>query len=292
MEVKVTLQMFGGDWTEEKLRRVQKYLKAYNSALKNTSFTREYIDAFAGTGYRELKQSNSAGNLLLPELAEDECQDFRDGSANLALKIEPPFHKFTFIEQKRAKFDELCKLKEHYPSREIVTLQGDANEHIQKLCHEPWNARRAVLFLDPYCMQVSWETIRMIASTQAIDMWLLFPLGIAVNRLMKSDGNLDLSIRQSLDTLFGESSWFENFYKIETAKNLFGQDQSTFYKVNLKSMERYFINRLCSIFPGVAENPLELRNSKNVPLYLLCFAAGNPIGAPIAKKIAQHILKN
>ena len=95
--------MFGGDWTEEKLRRVEKYLKAYNVALKNQPFTREYIDAFAGTGYREVKQSDSKAGLLLPELVEEDCEYFVDGSARIALKVKPPFHKFTFIERKLAK---------------------------------------------------------------------------------------------------------------------------------------------------------------------------------------------
>jgi three-Cys-motif partner protein len=148
----VSLQVFGGDWTEEKLRRVQKYLRAYNVALKKQPFTREYIDAFAGTGYREVKQIGSQPGLLLPELVEEECQDFLDGSATRALKIEPPFDKFTFIERKPSKFDELCKLKERHPDREIVTLQGDANEHIRELCRTPWDYRRAVLFLDPFGM--------------------------------------------------------------------------------------------------------------------------------------------
>jgi hypothetical protein len=35
-----------------------------------------------------------------------------------------------------------------------------------------------------------------------------------------------------------------------------------------------------------------LLNSRNVPLYLLCFASANPKGAPIALKIARHLLKN
>ena len=34
-----------------------------------------------------------------------------------------------------------------------------------------------------------------------------------------------------------------------------------------------------------------LKNRANCPLYLLCFAAGNPKGAPIAVGIANHILK-
>ena len=91
--------------------------------------------------------------------------------------------------------------------------------------------------------------------------------------------------------LFGEPSWFDAFYKTETFTDLFGQEQRSTYKVDFRSMEHYFIERLRSIFPGVAENPLQLQNSKKVPLYLLCFAAGNPKGAPIAVKIAQNILK-
>jgi hypothetical protein len=46
------------------------------------------------------------------------------------------------------------------------------------------------------------------------------------------------------------------------------------------------------VFEGVARNPLLLVNSKNTPLYLLCFAAANKKGAKTAIKIAQDILKN
>jgi hypothetical protein len=51
------------------------------------------------------------------------------------------------------------------------------------------------------------------------------------------------------------------------------------------------VKRLKTIFTHVAENPLPLLNSSNCPLYLLCFAAGNLKGGPIAKRIAEHILK-
>jgi len=50
------------------------------------------------------------------------------------------------------------------------------------------------------------------------------------------------------------------------------------------------VDRLKTVFTKVAEKPLPLLNSKHVPLYLLCFAAGNPKGAPTAVKIAQNIL--
>jgi hypothetical protein len=48
---------------------------------------------------------------------------------------------------------------------------------------------------------------------------------------------------------------------------------------------------LKSIFAGVSDTPGVLRNSANCPLYLLCFAAGSVKGAPIALKIANHLLK-
>lgn len=54
---------------------------------------------------------------------------------------------------------------------------------------------------------------------------------------------------------------------------------------------RYFVKRLKTVFKGVAEQPLVLTNSAGCPLYLFCFAAGNPKGAKIAVKIADHILK-
>ena len=54
---------------------------------------------------------------------------------------------------------------------------------------------------------------------------------------------------------------------------------------------RYFNDRLKSVFAGVADEPGVLRNSANNPLYLLCFAAATSKGAPIALKIANHLLK-
>ena len=38
----------------------------------------------------------------------------------------------------------------------------------------------------------------------------------------------------------------------------------------------YWVTRLRSVVAAVADNPLTLRNSRNVPIYLLSFAAANP----------------
>ena len=49
--------------------------------------------------------------------------------------------------------------------------------------HPIGEKNRAVVFLDPYGAQVDWSTIRDIGETKTIDLWVLFPLGQAVNRM-------------------------------------------------------------------------------------------------------------
>jgi three-Cys-motif partner protein len=163
-------QTFGGDWTEEKLERVRQYLIGYSKALKNTPFKTAYIDAFAGTGYRTSISSKDSESLLFPEMDR-----FLDGSARIALKVEPRFHKYIFIERNPKRFVELEKLKDEFPAlaNDIKLENADANSYLKGLCEGPsWKNHRAVLFLDPFGMQVTWDTMKSIAKTQAIDLWI------------------------------------------------------------------------------------------------------------------------
>ena len=148
------------------------------------------------------------------------------------------------------------------------------------------------MFLDPYGMQVNWETIKAIANTKAIDLWYLFPLGIGVNRLLKKDaGKMPASWEIKLDNIFGTNEWKDAFYDEKQRSTLFGNETKIVKDTDFVKISKFIVERLKSIFAGVAENPLLLRNSKNNPLYLLCFASGNPRGAITAIKIAQDILK-
>jgi three-Cys-motif partner protein len=289
---------FGGDWTSTKLAVLAKYLTAYTTALKDKPsaerpFRKAYIDAFAGTGYRSAQSEQDASkNLPFPDLAESAPQELLDGSARLALRTQPRFDRYVFIERDAARCAELESLKSEFPelAADIRVEQGEANEEIRKICEKDWRSHRAVLFLDPYGMQVEWQTIEAIASTKAIDLWLLFPLGIGVARLLTRSGDIPAGWRTRLDKLLGTKNWYEEFYRVEHEPTLFGTDEERVVKATNDTIGRYFNDRLKSVFAGVAE-PGVLRNSSNCPLYLLCFAAGNEAGAPIALKIANHLLK-
>jgi len=287
-------QRFGGNWTAEKLERVGKYLFAYARIMNRQRFRFAYIDAFAGTGYNTPKVNREDTAPLFPELVTAETAEFFDGSARIALKVEPRFTKYIFIEKDPKRFPELNKLKEDFPAlaNDIVLVNADANAYLKDVCvNRRWDRNRAVLFLDPFGMQVTWDTMKAIARTQAIDLWILFPLGVAVNRLLRRDAKISEGWQRRLDEFFGTKAWRDVFYEATTELGLFGAEAKMEKIADFKAIGDSFVDRLRTLFAGVANNPLTLHNSANTPLYLLCFAAGNAKGAKTAVKIAQDILK-
>ena len=219
---------------------------------------------------------------------------FLDGSARIALQVEPRFHKYIFIEKDPNRFAELQKLKEEFPhlAEDIKLENKDANSFLKGLCQGPsWKNHRAVLFLDPFGMQVTWDTIEAIGQTQAIDLWLLFPLGVAVNRILTKSGRISPTWRNKLDEMFGASDWYDVFYRKSKTQNLFGEEEVTEKIGDFDSISQYFVNRLNTVFAGVAPNPLPLYNSRKNPIFVLCFAVGNPKGKYPALRIARHILE-
>lgn len=274
-------QEFGGPWTEEKLECVSKYLHSYTQIMKERQYHFTYIDAFAGTGYRELKNSEDI-----------EIPSFLAGSARKALEVRPPFKEYIFIEEEKNSYIELKNLTNEFPNHNIECINANANQYLTNLCRErEWRSNRALVFLDPYGMQVEWRTIESIAKTQAIDLWLLFPIGMGVNRLLRNDGKIQPSERETLDQFFGRDDWFDEFYQLARQGSLFNEKDGLEKRDSiLMEIEQYFLKCLESVFSTVADNPLPLRNSKNSLMYLLCFAAGNP-NAPKALKIAQEILE-
>ena len=288
---------FGGDWTNDKLARVRKYLQAYTIIFDRNPRAQKlrtvYVDAFAGTGYRS-PHSECVDSLFLPELGDAENQAFLKGSAHIALEIKPPFKEYLFIECDPDHCRELQCLKSEFPklAERITIKEEDANTYLTQWCRDTdWRRTRAVVFLDPYGMQIEWPLMESIAKTKAVDLWILFPLGVAVNRMLTKSAPPPEEWAKALTRIFGTDDWKDTFYPRRKLLTLFGEEETQTKDADFSAISSYFVSRLKSIFTAVAPNPLPLMNSKNNPLYLLCFASGNPKGAPTALKIAQHILK-
>lgn len=291
--------VFGGDWTGEKLERVRKYLQAYTTIFHTNEraryFTTYFVDAFAGTGER--MDSNIPGLSETPLLDVESDPEFlglQKGSSRIALEVEPGFDRYLFIEHSRKRVTELERLKDLYPSRAngVQIERGDANMVLTTWCQQTdWQRHRAVVFLDPYGMQVNWSTIEAIAATKAIDLWMLFPIGQAVNRLLINRKLPPEGWANALTRTFGEDAWRHRFYKKSVQQSLFGEEEYETKIADFEDIEAYFLERLGSVFESVAKNPLLLCNSRGTPIYLLCFAVGNEKGAPTAVRMAQDILR-
>lgn len=292
-----SVHQFGGPWTTQKLEVVGEYLNLYTRALRNQPFSRWYIDAYAGTGTR--LPSRSASEALSADVLPFEEHDLGDatalfdGSARVALKTIPPFDRFVFIEQEPARCQKLETLRQEFPSlsARIRIVQADANETLQSLHGWDNQSNRAVVFLDPYGMDVEWKTIQAIARTRAIDLWVLIPLGMGLVRLLPHDGEIPAGWARRLDRFLGTEEWRRDLYEVKQERNLFGEVETTVSRARIDRIGRYVNDRLKLEFTGVAEAPGILRNSQGTPLYLLCFAASNPKGAKVALRIASHLLK-
>jgi three-Cys-motif partner protein len=264
---------FGGAWTERKLFVVRRYLEMYAQALKNQAFQRVYIDAFAGTGDRTDKRRESLPLLDLPDF-----DAVAKGSARIALEVDPPFHRYVLIERASRRASELSELVSEFPGRKIEIINDDANDAIMALCKEiNWRGSRGVVFLDPYGLQVTWDTLKAIASTEALDVWVLFPSGMGLNRLLTKSGDIPQEWQETLDRSLGTNDWREAFYRNEEAPDLFEGSRSTTVKdANPMKLEKFYLDRLRTIFPIVMKNSVRLTNSKDQTMYLLCFVSANP----------------
>jgi three-Cys-motif partner protein len=152
-----------------------------------------------------------------------------------------------------------------------------------------WKRWRAVVVLDPFAMDVGWDTIAALAETQGVDLWWLFPCG-AFNRLLTKGGKPPQPWRDALNKICGTEEWEQRFYRTQLCQGLFGpmeieQKVSGFSEINL-----FLRERLKTVFIGVAKQPLCLVNSNNTPIFMLFFAASNPRAAATATGIANWII--
>lgn len=111
---------------------------------------------------RRVREADVApGHLLFPDLAEPAPQQLLDGSARLALRVQPRFDRYIFIERDAERCRELEALKTEFTelAPSISVEQGDANDVIQAICAKRWGGHRAVLFLEERVVKATNETI-------------------------------------------------------------------------------------------------------------------------------------
>ncbi|OHD74922.1 MAG: hypothetical protein A2177_11155 [Spirochaetes bacterium RBG_13_68_11] len=104
--------------------------------------------------------------------------------------------------------------------------------------------------------------VEAIASTKAIDLWYLFPIGIGVNRMLTSGHHPSEAFSDRLDVVLGTDAWRSAFYRSSRETGLFGDEHVVHKDTDFDRIKDFFLEHLRRLFPGAADNPLILRNSR------------------------------
>ena len=137
-------------------------------------------------------------------------------------------------------------------------------------------------------MQVEWRSIESLRSLP-IDMWILVPTGLGVNRLLKNDGEISDAWLERLEKFLGltREEIEKKFYKKGIKNTLFGEDNFVIKEANaIENSAKLYQARLKEVFDFVSK-PYELKNSTNSVMYHLFLTSNNKA----AEKIASEIVK-
>jgi three-Cys-motif partner protein len=291
------MEAFGGPWSLKKLDCVESYAVNYLKVMQNQAWSLHYVDAFAGQGRQQLKTVSSDPGFLTED--EEARIEFLEGSAMRALKVSSQatrgFDRFIFIEASHKAKEKLAeRARSEWPghSDRIQVVEDDANKALVAYAKiTNWRQSRALVFLDPFGLQVRWETIEVLAQTRACDIWYLFPIG-GVIRMLPSSGQMDRRWEAKLDALFGATDWRDEFFAEAKQGELFGE-ASRIKSANEDRILAYIQKRMRSVFAGVS-NFAVLRNSTGYPMFTLLMGVTNPSPNALASalRISNHLIAN
>lgn len=301
------LQKWGGDWTIEKLDALEKYVRAYLAIMKKYApkygWQLFYFDAFAGSGTtgKETQQPSisASSSIFLDELADTdwagmEKEETYKGAAERVVGLDIDgfgFDYYYFVDKDKKSLTKLeTMLKGRFPlrSRKMVFKTGDANKKVLELVEyaKTYPKCSALVLLDPFGMQLDWSTIEALQTIKHLDLWILVPSGVIINRLLKRDG--EIMYPENLTRFFGmsENELKAYFYERQVEQTLFGEDVRIKKARNaIERIAQLYVDRLKTLFECVTEKPLVLRNSTNCPIFHFVFASHNKTGLKIASQI-------
>ena len=279
------MNQFGGNWTEQKIEMVVSYAKAYLIIMnKYPQFESLYFDGFAGSG--DINQNDETDI------------DIIKGTAIRILEIDNPksFDRYYFLEKNEKNKTELEKtIKQKFPEKLTHVVAEDCNVKLQSMVTflKKNLSYRTLVFIDPYGMSVDWKSISGLKDL-GVDLWILVPTGMGINRLLKNDGKISDAWLEKLERFLGLDKEFilNHFYKEKKSLTLFGEE--TFLEKEQNAIEKsgvLYKERLKTVFKFVSES-FVMKNSTNSIMYHFMMATNNATALKIANDVIKPKYKN
>ena len=278
---------FGGNWTQQKIRIVEEYAKAYLQIMKEHPYWKLlYFDGFAGSG--EIQIDSPTDSKII------------EGAAKRIVSINEPkkFDVCYFVELNSAKAKRLRDCLRQIRYTGVFVKEGDCNQKLLDLAGFLKNGdgkkHKVLAFIDPCGMQVNWSAIEALKGL-SIDMWLLVPTGIGVNRLLMKNHKVPDAWWNKLESFYGLSRDLldKAFYNTSEINTLFGTE-TVVSKVPaaVNKIEAIYKDRLKEVFKYVS-HPYVMRNVNESIMFHFVLASNNQTAVKIAndmvKKINQQV---
>jgi len=252
-------------WSLEKYRLVGGYCDIFTSGMKNKWDQLVYIDLFAGAGYARILET---GKIYF-------------SSSLIAMSVPVPFTKYILCEADEMRLEALKnRVQRDFSHLNVELFNGDCNEIVSDIIRaipsfKKGNTMLTFCFVDPFSLNLSFDTISSLGSKINMDFLILQALHMDANR------NLAKYLKEENDKIanyLGNPDWREEFKK--TCKD----NTSNF----VKFLADQYINKMRSIGYIPEENMHQIRsNEKNLPLYYLAFFSKHPRGIDYYKKVEK-----
>jgi three-Cys-motif partner protein len=244
-----------GKQSSDKHFYLMKYIDIFTTSMKSKWKGLHYIDIFAGAGIERLRSST----------------ELHWGSPMIAVYAPKPFDKLHLCELDKRKYEALSKrVGRIRPDSQI--LNGDANEKINDIAKEIPQGTLSLAFLDPYGLQIDFETLKLLARKKA-DLIIFFPDRLDILRNWKhyyyANKNSKLDHHLGLD-----SNWRAILNEAPPNKRV-------------EVLREFYVTRLKQKL-GYTQVDYERIPSKGRPLYYLIFCSRSELGAKFWREISRN----
>jgi three-Cys-motif partner protein len=228
---------------------------------------RVYIDLFSGPGFARIRGS---GRIVA-------------ASPILSLRVKDRFTKHIFCEQREDFLDALRRrVEREAPDADVEYVLGDVNQVVQEVVarippYGQGNTQLSFCFVDPFSVDLSFETIRTLGGTRNMDFLILLALGMDANR------NLGVYLDESHDRIerfLGDADWRERWREAESTGLTFT------YFLALRHIEAM---KTLGYLDTTPDQMYPVRSdTKNLGLYYLAFFSKARLGGTFWKEVLHY----
>jgi three-Cys-motif partner protein len=182
-----------GSWTAEKYRQLQLYAHLFTKGMKGKWTSLTYFEMYAGSGQ---SRAEGTGEILL-------------GSPLIALSLDVQFDHYVFCEKNQAKLAALrVRVNKRFPDANVTFIHCDCDDPSFQIGDAIPTRTLTLCFVDPYSIDIHFNTIRSLAHNRSIDFLCLLASRMDAGR---NPHNYTKEECKKIDLLLDSETWRDDW---------------------------------------------------------------------------------